>query len=344
MLALRKTGPGKGVAFEEIDPPLPGVGEVLIEVATAGICGSDLHVDDWTNSYRFIGPALPVTLGHEFSGTVVGHGADTDRAALPVGSHVVVMPSVTCGACDACRSGNFDACAKRTGIGMTRDGAFACFVAAPARNCLPVPLDLDPGIAALAEPLTVAWQAVTRGSVGPGTKVLVLGPGTIGQAIAVMARRAGAADVVLAGRSDGPRLATARRLGFERVFDIAEAGNERRLSNAAGEGFDVVLEATGAAAAIRLGLELMRPGSTLVATGIHDELTPFDVTRIVRRQLDIRGSYRAPLTAWSRIITTLSENPSAFAPMITRRMSLADGLEAFALGHDRAESKILLIP
>jgi len=344
MLALRKTGPRNGVAFEEIDPPLPGVDEVLIEVAAAGICGTDLHVDDWTNSYRFIGPTLPVTLGHEFSGTVVGHGADTDRAALPVGSHVVVMPSVTCGACDACRSGNFDACARRTGIGMTRDGAFACFVAAPARNCLPVPLDLDPGIAALAEPLTVAWQAVTRGSVGPGMKVLVLGPGTIGQAIALMARKAGAADVVLAGRSDGPRLATARRLGFERVFDLAEAGDERLLRDAAGAGFDVVLEATGAAEAFQLGLELLRPNGVLVAIGIHDKPTPLDVTGLVRRQFDIRGSYRAPLAAWPLIITMLTEDPSAFSPMITRRMSLAEGLEAFALGHDRAESKILLIP
>lgn len=344
MLALRKTGPGKGVAFEEIDPPMPGVGEVLIEVATAGICGSDLHVDDWTNGYRFIGSALPVTLGHEFSGTVAGHGADTDQAALPVGSHVVVMPSVTCGACETCRSEDFDACTKRKGIGMTRDGAFARFVTAPARNCLPVPLDLDPGIAALAEPLTVAWQAVTRGSVGPGLKVLVLGPGTIGQAIAVMARRAGAADIVVAGQSDGPRLATARRLGFKRVFDLAEAGDERGLWDAAGTGFNLVIEATGAAEAIRLGLQLLRPGSTLVATGIHDEPTPINMIGLVRGQLDIRGSYRAPLAVWSKIITELSENPSTFAPMITRRMPLADGLEAFALGHDRAESKILLVP
>jgi threonine dehydrogenase-like Zn-dependent dehydrogenase len=139
-------------------------------------------------------------------------------------------------------------------------------------------------------------------------------------------------------------LATARRLGFERVFDLADAGDERLLRHAAGAGFDVVIEATGTAEAIRLGLELLRPGSILVVTGIHDEPTRFDVTRLVRRQLDIRGSHRAPLAAWSRIIAILSENPSAFAPMITRRMSLADGLEAFALGHDRAESKILLIP
>jgi len=344
MLALRKTGPGPGLSIEDVAEPAPGAGEMLIAVEAAGICGSDLHVDDWSASYHSIGPSLPVTLGHEFAGRVAAHGPDTEAESLPVGSRVIVMPSVTCGACAHCRAGDVERCTTRTGIGMTRNGAFARLVTAPARNCIPVAADLGPGIAALAEPLTVAWQAVKRGRVSASSRVLVLGPGTIGQGIALMAREAAAALVAVAGRDDGPRLATASALGFEDVFDLAEPADEGRLNDLAGAGFDVVLEAAGSAAAVRLAIERLRSGGVLVVAGIHDAPAPLDATIVVRREINIRGSYRAPLSAWPIVLAMLSGKPDAFAPMITRRMPLSEALDAFALAHRRAESKILLLP
>ncbi len=344
MLALRKAEAAKGLIMGDIEPPEPEADEVLVAVEAAGICGSDLHVDDWVESYHFIASALPVTLGHEFSGRVIAHGPDGVEAALPVGTRVIVMPSVTCGACADCLKGRYERCTTRRGIGMTRNGAFASHVTAPARNCIPIPAGLEPAVAALTEPLTVAWQAVARGGVAAGMRVLVLGPGTIGQGIALMAQRAGASLVAVAGHDDAPRLRTVESLGIEHLFDLADPSAAQQLSSLAGSGFDAVLEATGAAAAVELGLGLLRPDGVFVAVGIHEAPAQLDVTQLVRRQIDIRGSYRAPLAAWPRVIAALAEDPNAFAPMITRRMALFDGLNAFAFAHSRAESKIVLMP
>lgn len=338
MLALRKLGPAPGLALVDVAEPVAAVGEVIVEVAAAGICGSDLHVDDWAPGYRFIARAVPVTVGHEFAGRVIAHGEGV--SAPSIGSAVVVMPSVTCGACTHCLSGNADACVTRSGIGMTRDGAFARRVAVPARNCLAVPAALDPAVAALAEPLTVAMEAVARAGVSPGERVLVLGPGTIGQGIALMARRAGADDIVVCGRDDGSRLATVRALGFASTMDLADTDAAGRV----GEGFDAAIEATGSAAAVAFGLDRLRPGGRLVICGIHPAPVAVDATMLVRRHLDIRGSYRAPLSAWPRVLAMLAATPEEFAPMVTHRLPLGAALDAFAQAHRREGSKIVLLP
>lgn len=268
MLALRKLASAAGISLAEVSEPHPAPDEVLIRVQAAGICGSDLHVDDWTGSYHFIGPALPVTLGHEFSGRVVDRGAEAGGFAI--GQSVVVVPSVTCGRCSHCLTGDRDGCTDRRGIGMTRNGAFALLVAVPERNCIALPETVDPAVAALAEPLTVSLQAVRRGGVGSGARVLVLGPGTIGQGIALMARRAGAAEIVVCGFNDRPRLRTVRALGFEATLDLAEPPAEGRLEALARSGFDVVIEATGAPRTIQSGPDRLRPGGVFVATGIRE--------------------------------------------------------------------------
>src|SRR5690606_8873700 len=122
------------------------------------------------------------------------------------------------------------------------------FVRVPVRNCVPVPQGLDPKIAALAEPLSVSWEAVRAAGVTAGDKVLVLGPGNIGQGIALFARAAGAAEVVVAGHGDGPRLQILRQLGFDQLLDFAEQPMAEALAKATcSRPFDVVIEATGVA-------------------------------------------------------------------------------------------------
>lgn len=300
----------------------------MVEVAAAGICGSDLHVAAWSPAYAFMTPALPVTLGHEFAGTVValGPGATTPEP----GTRVVVMPSVTCGTCAGCRRGGPDACTSRTGLGMTRNGAFARMVAVPAANCVAIPDTMSFALAALTEPLTVSWEAVRRGSVGPGSRILVMGPGTIGQGVALLARHAGAAQVVVTGFRDAARLEVLRSMGFTATIDMAEAGARDRLRDAARGGFDVVIEATGRPSTIADGLALLASGGILVVSGIHDAPAEFDATTLVRRNLQIRGSYRAPRAVWPAVVDLLAADPAGFAPMITRRVGLAEAPDAFA--------------
>ncbi len=344
MLALQKTSASAGLSLAEVPAPAaPGGGEVLLDVAAVGVCGTDLHIDHWTRNYRFMASALPVTIGHEFAARVRATGPGVD--ALAPGDLVTVMPSVTCGTCPACTAGRHDRCQQRRGIGITRPGAFAQAVIVPARNCVAVPPTLDAELAALCEPLTVGAEAVRVGDVAEGDRILVLGPGTIGQAIAMAARHAGAAEIVIVGRDDAERLRTVRTLGFTRVVDVGNGTLPDALA-AAGEAnpFDRVFEATGAPGVVDGALALLRPGGILVISGIHAAPATIDLTRLVRSTLQIRGSYRAAAAQWRVVIARLATDPEAYRPMITHRMPLRDALEGFRIAHARAASKVMVFP
>ena len=338
MKALRKTRAAAGLELAAVPiPELTSPDEVLVRVTAAGICGSDLHVDDWTPSYAFITESLPVTLGHEFVGV-----AETGPLS---GRRVVVRPSVTCGACAACLAQRHDACERRTGIGMTRDGAFAPWVRVPQRNCVPVPDGLSDALAALAEPLSISMQALRVAGDVAGQRVLVMGPGTIGQGIAVLARRAGAAQVVVSGRDDAARLDALRRMGFDALADVA------RMSLAvatapytAGEPFDVVFEATGVPETITEALSLLRRNGIVVVTGIHARPLSLDLTTLVRKQQQLRGSFRPPESDWPQALALMGQLGDVMAPMVSHELPLSRALEGFALAHGKQASKVLLRP
>ena len=338
--ALRKTRPAFGLELLDI-PPVgdPGLGEVVVGVEAAGICGSDVHIYDWSGGYEFIVPAMPVTLGHEFSGQVrrAGPGVEAPR----LGSSVVVIPSVTCGICQACISGDTAACLDRRGIGMTRDGGFAAEVLVPACNCLVLPEGFDPVIAALTEPMVIGARAVSVGGVAPGDRVLIMGPGTIGQAIALMARAAGAAEVMVGGADDRLRLDVLRRLGFDAVHDIRDGA----LEDFAGRRrFDVVFEATGVPQVVQQGLGLLRREGVLVVAGIHPHPANLDLNTLVREQQQLRGSQRGKRRDWLRAFDFVVAQGDRLSPMVTHRLPLDRALEGFELARRKAASKVVLLP
>ncbi len=316
---------------------------MIVDVAAACICGSDLHIYEWTPGYGFMAAAMPVTLGHEFAGRVsaVGEGV----GAPAPGALVAVRPSVTCGRCDACARGDADRCAARRGIGVTRDGAFAARVRVPVANCVAAPQGLAAELVALAEPMTVSAEAVATGGVGPGSRVLVLGPGSVGQGAALFARAAGAAQVVVAGRDDAPRLACLRAMGFEAVVDVADRPLADALAPYLASGrFDVVIEATGVPAIVGPALDVLDTRGVLVVCGIHPHPASVDLTRLVRAQLEIRGSYRAPVATWPRVLDFLHVHAALAQAMITHRLPLDRALEGFELARTRAAAKVVLAP
>jgi threonine dehydrogenase-like Zn-dependent dehydrogenase len=338
MKALRKTQAAAGLELADVPiPELASPDDVLVRVTATGICGSDLHVDDWTPSYAFMTRSLPVTLGHEFVGV-----AQTGPLR---GRRVVVRPSVTCGACAACLAQRHDDCESRTGVGMTRDGAFAPWVQVPARNCVPVPDGLSDALAALAEPLSISMQAMRVAGDVAGQRVLVMGPGTIGQGIAVLARRAGAAQVVVSGRDDAARLDALRRMGFDTLSDVAGMSLADATSPyTRGEPFDVVFEATGVPETITEALPLLRRNGIVVVTGIHARALSLDLTTLVRRQLQLRGSFRPPESDWPQALALMGEIGDVMAPMVSHELPLSQALEGFALAHGKQASKVLLRP
>ncbi len=342
MPALRKAGPHPGVELARVPlPDAPGPGQVIVEVAAAGICGSDLHIDEWTPSYAFLTPGLPVTLGHEFAGTISAVGPNVTN--WRIGDPVAVKPSAACGTCHHCRADRPDDCTRRRAIGLQDNGGFAPFVTCPATQLLALPPGLDPTLGALVEPLSICANAVANGEVRPGHRVVVFGPGTIGQGIALFARRAGA-DVTIVGLNDAPRFAVLRALGFENPIDLAAPDGPARLRDAAGDGFDIAFEAAGSPAAVRTALSILRLRGTMVAAGIHADTVPTDLTQVARRELRIQGTARGNDAIWRHTIAVLAETPELFARMVTHRLPLTQALEGFAAGHRREASKVLLLP
>ncbi|ONG58966.1 alcohol dehydrogenase [Pseudoroseomonas deserti] len=334
MLALRKTAAASGLDFAELATPAPAPGEVLVAVEAAGICGTDLHIADWTAGYESMTAAMPVTIGHEFAGAIAALGEGVSGWA--VGQRVTVRPSTVCGACPSCRGGDPDGCTGRRGIGIGRDGAFARHVRVPSLNCVALPQGLDAELAAMAEPLSVSLHAAELPAIRPGERVLVLGPGPIGLGIAFFASLAGA-EVTLAGVKDMPRLELARSLGGIATVDLAEDS----LGEAS---FDVVIEAAGVAAAVTEGLARLRRGGRFVVAGIHARPAPIDLTRLVRLEQTLLGAYRAPIADWPRVLSLLSRHAEAARKMITHRLPLAEALQGFDLLRARQGCKVILLP
>ncbi|MBE9607219.1 alcohol dehydrogenase catalytic domain-containing protein [Acetobacteraceae bacterium H6797] len=342
MLALRKTKPAPGLEFADLPEPSPQPGEVLVRVEAAGICGTDVHIDEWTAGYESMTGNMPVTIGHEFAGRVVAFGEGAIGVAE--GQRVTVRPSTVCGRCAACAGGNPDGCTARRGIGIGRDGAFTSLVRVPSLNCVAVPEGLDAELAAMTEPLSVSMHAADLADIRPGQRVLVLGPGPIGLGIAAFAASAGA-EVVLAGVSDAPRLATAREVGGFHCIDLAGTSLPEALASIGqGQAFDAVIEAAGVAAAVETGLKQLRKGGRFVVAGIHARPAPIDLTSLVRMEQTIHGAYRAPISDWPRVIAFLTRNAEMMRRMITHRLPLAEAMEGFALSRRRQASKVILLP
>jgi threonine 3-dehydrogenase len=344
MLALQKTRDDQGLELRDVaEPPPPGPGDVRIEVAATGICGTDLGIQKWVAGYRtMMAKALPVTLGHETVGRVTALGEGV--TAVAIGDVVVVNPAVACGVCTRCKAGDPVGCLDRRPVGMVMDGAFARLLNVPESYVYLLPPTVPIELGALIEPLSVGAYALDVAGFRPGDRVLVYGPGPIGQGVAVLAREMGAADVAVVGLSDAARFATLRTLGFDHLFDLSEPGAADRLVAFAGDGFDIAVEAAGVASVIDQALTLLRPLGVLAMAGMGEATGAFDVGLLVRKRLEIRGVSRIPPRIWPVVIDLMAKRPGAFAALITHRMPLSQAIEAFDLCRAGETSKVLLIP
>ena len=344
MLALRKVEAAFGLSLEDVDPPgAPGPGEVLVAVHATGICGSDISIESWGKGYSsFMGQALPVTLGHETVGYVVELGQDVAYPAL--GKPVVINPAVACTKCARCRMGDTVGCLDRQAIGMIRNGAFARFVIAPAAYCYELPLSIPAELGALVEPLSVGAHALVTGGMAKDMCVVVFGPGPIGQGVAAMARAMGAREVTIVGLNDGARFEVLRSMGFDRLVDMADQNAEQKLTELAGDGFDLAVEAAGVPVVVDQALSVLASEGILVLAGMGGCTASFDMLRMVRMRLQIRGASRIPPSAWTIVLTAMAAHPEQFLPLITHRMKLSEAAAALDLCRQRLASKVLLFP
>ena len=282
------------ISIRSVPVPVPGAGMVRLRVRRAGICGSDLHYFEHGSCGAFV-PTRPFVLGHEFAAEVAALGDGVD--GLTVGDRVTANPARACGVCDHCKGGRGNLCRRTIMLGSASttpptDGAFAEFVVVRADQCHPLPSGLDDGAGAMLEPLAVALHAVKRAGTVSGRRVLVTGGGPIGVLVALTAKAFGAVPVALSDVVEGRR-ATARTLGVEATLDPMSPRLLDEVRELAGEGFDVVFEASGAKAALRQAFDLVRPGGTIVQIGtLGTEDIPLPANQLMVREINLVGSMR----------------------------------------------------
>jgi (R,R)-butanediol dehydrogenase/meso-butanediol dehydrogenase/diacetyl reductase len=273
---------GRGdIRVEDVrEPADPGPGELVLAVVRASICGTDAA--EWSH-----GPHLArsgVTLGHEFTGTVLAAG--TDSGGLRVGDRVVSGAGVSCGTCGWCRAGRTNLCASYYTLGLQADGGLAELVCTPAAICHRVPDGCSDEAAAMAQPLAVALHAVTRSGVEAGETVAVIGAGGIGALVIFAAAARGAR--VIAIDVDEQRLETARVLGAQLALDARAADlAELVLEATAREGAGVVIEASGAQHAPAAATRAVRRGGRVLLVGLQAAPRELDLLALTLREVSL---------------------------------------------------------
>lgn len=343
MLALRKTEQAFGLKLIDVpEPTAPAADEIRIQVGATGICGSDLHVYEWTLGYEFMNNRLPVTLGHEFAGNVVAIGSAV--VDFRVGDRVTAWPTTACGHCFHCVAARPQDCQAREVIGLHIDGGFASLLNVPAKNCYRLPEGLDLDLAALSEPLSIAENALDIGECGSGDAVVVLGPGPIGVALAWLAQNRGCGPVLLAGLNDDARLDLAGRLGVEHRVDLRDESLSDAVHRVFGRPVDCVIEATGVVQSVTDGLAVLRSSGILVVAGIHSQSIEIALTQLVRDKKQIRAAHDTSAAAWPRVLKVLADHGDVLSEMITDRLPLSQAIDGFELARGRDSMKIILKP
>lgn len=285
MKALVWTAPER-MEWSDVPEPTVGVDEVLIRVATAGICGSDLEGYLGHNSLR----KPPLLMGHEFTGIIEETGSHVTGFAK--GQRVVVNPLTSCGDCRACASGLPALCAKRSIVGIHRPGGYADYVSVPAESVILLPDTLSFETAVLTEPLACSLRAARRALDGRSlSTVAVIGAGAIGLLSALSARILGASQVFVADVNAG-RLETVRRLGVGTPIDSSSDTVLDAFKHLSGErGVDVVIDAAGFQPTRTLAARLVNPGGVImnIGLGIDDTIVP--VNHYIRSEIDVKGSF-----------------------------------------------------
>jgi len=342
MRAVVKAKAGPGAEIREVPVPSAGVGEVLLRVLRAGVCGTDLHIHQWDRwSQARMNP--PVTLGHEFVGEVVEIG--TGVTGLAMGDRVACESHVVCGTCAACRSGHAHLCVNTRILGVDIDGGFAEYVAVPAVNAWRAPANVPLEVAAVMEP---CGNAVHTAFAGPlsGCSIAVTGCGPIGLFAIGVARAAGAARVIASDVSPY-RLDLARRMQADVVIDAArESFVDRVHELTGGQGVDGVLEMSGNPKAVRDALAALRNGGRLSMLGLFQETFELDWNRLVIfKGVTVQGIIgRRMYETWVQLDRLLTSGRLDLRPAITHVMPMERFDEAIELLAGGKAGKVVLVP
>ena len=338
MEALVWEGP-RSMTLREWPDPVPAEGEVLIDVAYVGICGSELGGYLGHNALR----VPPLVMGHEFSGTVtaVGQGTQTD---LKPGDRVTCNPMVPCGDCEFCDEGAPHLCARRSLIGAHRPGAFAAQVAAPARATYRIGEGVSMQAGAMVEPFAVGIRIGRIAGDVAGKSVLVIGAGPIGLLAIQVLRNQGAAKVYCADL-DPDRLEMARSFGAE-VIDPNSADTVKMVrEGTGGSGVALTVDAVGSAQTRAQAVAATRSGGTVLLSGLHAEASDFPASEVIRREIVVKGAFCYTAEDFADALSAVADGSLSLGDWVVEA-PLGDGGKWFdrLVDNPGNVSKVLLVP
>ena len=303
----------KILKVEEVPTPEPGPGEVRIKVAACGICHTDLHYLDH-GTPTFMEP--PMILGHEISGTVDALGQGTK--GFGEGDRVIIPAVLTCGHCAACRLGRENICQNMQMLGNHMNGGYAEYVVVPTKDLIPVPDSLPlEDCSIIADALSTPFHAVVnRGEVQPGNVVAVFGCGGVGINVVQFAAIAGARVVAVDLQDE--KLEIAKKLGATDVFNAGTEKLAKVIRRATG-GCDVSFEAIGKPAVMLQAMSVLNPGGRFVMVGYSPDDVSLPASRIMFREMEIRGSLGCRPVDYHRIVAMAAQGSLQLAPLISNR-------------------------
>ncbi len=340
MQALVYDGPRDATILRELARPAPGPGQVLLQVAACGVCGTDVHV--WQGAFDLVGPRV---LGHEFAGIVAAVGAGVHD--VRVGERVVSETAAeVCTTCVYCRSGQYNVCPNRRGFGFGFDGAMANYVLTRPAILHRVPETLPMLHAALTEPGCVAYNAIIEKShPRPGDHTVVLGPGPIGLMCLAVLRLTGPSRLTMVGlKADAPRLELARAMG---ATDIIIADDEDAVAAVmnAGDGFGahLVIDAVGVSATLKQSIEMVRPNGQITKIGWGAAPIGFSLDPLVAKAATLQGSFSHTYDTWERVVRLLASKQIDVQPLV-RAFELGAWHDGFVGMEELAIAKSVLMP
>ena len=331
--------------LQDVPEPTPKAGEVKVKVKFAGICGSDLHEYEMGPVFVDLGGSDSIILGHEFAGDVVEVGAGVD--SLKVGDRVAGDAPQYCGSCYYCRRNMLQLCEKGVYTGLHIDGAFAEYLVVPAYTCYRLPNDVSYEVGAVIEPLEVATHAIAKAEVKLGDTVAIVGAGTIGLSVLLLARAAGAAKIYTLEliKERGER---AVKMGAAKYFNPNEVDVVQTLKELTdGRGVDVAFDCAGTPASGPLAMSLTRRAGTVAIVGMSYQPTPdFQWVNFMLNDQKFVGCIGYAHDAYA-ILDLLADGRIDPTPMITGKVSLKDAEDKGfkeMIHHPEKTVKILVQP
>ncbi len=332
MKALLLYGP-RDLRVEEVDDPLPRPRWVRIKVKRVGICGTDKAF--YRGTYRlFRQPLIP---GHEIAGVVdeVGDNVSEDLVRHRVTTEI----NIYCGKCWFCRNNMYTHCPYREVIGITRDGGMAEYVLT-REDLVHVVDDLDFDEIAFIEPLAAVIEMVEMEKPKPGSRIAIMGVGTIGLLSLQVLKQYEPSEIVVVSRSDSPKAKYAYRFGADQVLSFDEAIDYIEKHTPEGQGFDYVVEATGSLEGLDQAVKLVRPRGVVAAKSTHGSPVSFNYTLMVVKEVRIIGSRCGP---FDKAIDMLRSRRVNVRELVSKTYPLERGVEAFEASFKRENVKVQII-